>query len=148
MKIILTENVEKLGKAGEIVSVADGYGRNFLIPKRLAILASNANLKQVSLIKKRKETKEERKKRGLEKIAESLEGLSCEIVVKVGEGEKIFGSVTPQMIATAINKKGIEIDKKSIILDEPINTLGVYIVTINLHPEVRPQIKLWVVEES
>ncbi|MBN1754720.1 50S ribosomal protein L9 [bacterium] len=148
MKIILTETLGKLGKAGDVVSVADGYGRNYLIPQKLAILASRANLNQITLIKKQKESKEEKKKRSLEKYAESLDGISCEIVVKVGENDKIYGSVTPVMIAEAIAKKGFEIDRKQIELEEPINTLGVYIINLNLHPEIQPKIKLWVVEES
>jgi large subunit ribosomal protein L9 len=145
MKIILTEDIVNLGPAGEIVEVKDGYARNFLIPKKLAVAATRENMARVEQIKSAKANREERRKRNLATLAESLEGLSIDIPVQVGEDDKIYGAVTQHMILDALRAKGFNIERKTIQLEEPIKQLGVYNVEIKLHAEVKPQIRVWVV---
>jgi large subunit ribosomal protein L9 len=145
MKIILTEDIVNLGPAGEIVEVKDGYARNFLIPKKLAVAATRENMARVEQIKSAKANREERRKRNLATLAESLEGLSIDIAVQVGEDDKIYGAVTQHMILDALRAKGFNIERKTIQLEEPIKQLGVYNVEIKLHAEVKPQIRVWVV---
>ncbi len=145
MKIIITEDVRSLGNAGDIVDVSDGYARNFLIPKKLAVKAVKSNLANVEQIKVTRANREEKRKRTLSLLAEKLDGFSIDIQVQVGEEDKVFGAVTTHMITDALRNKGFNIDRKTIQLEEPIKQLGVYNVEVKLHAEVRPQIRVWVV---
>jgi len=147
MKVILLENIEKLGKEGDVVDVAPGYARNYLILKKKALVSSPGNMKKFEEIKKMKTVKYMKSKEEAEKLAEKLNTLSITAVVKVDENERLYGSVTLPDIAELLQKEGYEIDKKKIIIDEPIKNLGVYTIPINLHPEVQATIKLWVVSE-
>ncbi|MCD6098883.1 50S ribosomal protein L9 [bacterium] len=148
MKVILLERVPKLGDVGDVVTTKDGYARNYLVPKGLAIPATKKNLKQIEKIKRFKAGIEEKKRARLQDVAEKLENTSCEIVVNVDEEDHLFGSVTAGMIAEAINKQGFAIDKKQIQLDEPINSLGIYYVTVNLHREIQAKLKVWVLKSE
>jgi len=145
MKIILTNNLENLGSAGDVVEVADGYGRNYLIPRKLAVRATKGNLTQVEQIKKALANREEKRKKNLTSLAENLDGISLDIPVQVGEDDRVFGGVTPQMITDALRAKGFNIERKAVQLDEPIRQLGVYNIEIKLHTDIRPQIRIWVV---
>ncbi|OQX87874.1 50S ribosomal protein L9 [candidate division KSB1 bacterium 4484_87] len=147
MKIILRKDFEGVGKAGELVTVKDGYARNFLIPQGIALKADAAAVKQLEAERKMQEMKVSRSKKAAEQLAEELAKVSCTATVTVGEEDKVFGSVTSQQIADLLKEKGYEIDKKKIRLDEPIKALGIYDVAIKLHPEVETKIKLWVVKE-
>ncbi len=147
MKVILLENIEKLGKEGDVVDVAPGYARNYLILKKKALVSSPGNMKKFEEIKKMKTVKYMKSKEEAEKLAEKLNTLSITAVVKVDENERLYGSVTLPDIAELLQKEGYEIDKKKIIIDEPIKNLGVYTIPINLHAEVQATIKLWVVSE-
>lgn len=147
MKVILLENIEKLGKEGDVVDVAPGYARNYLILKKKALVSSPGNMKKFEEIKKMKTVKYMKSKEEAEKLAEKLNTLSITAVVKVDENERLYGSVTLPDIAELLQKEGYEIDKKKIIIDEPIKSLGVYTIPINLHAEVQATIKLWVVSE-
>jgi large subunit ribosomal protein L9 len=147
MKIILTQKHEKLGEAGKVVNVRPGFARNYLIPNKFALDYTSGNLKRYDEMKKLSEIRENRDKKMADEIAEALNKISCTASVVVGEDEKLFGSVTNQMIADLIREKGFEIDKRKIILDEPIKALGIYTISIKLHPEVEAKIKLWVVKE-
>lgn len=147
MKVILLENIEKLGKEGDVVDVAPGYARNYLILKKKALVSSPGNMKKFEEIKKMKTVKYMKSKEEAEKLAEKLNTLSITAVVKVDENERLYGSVTFPDIAELLQKEGYEIDKKKIIIDEPIKNLGVYTIPINLHAEVQATIKLWVVSE-
>ncbi len=147
MKIILRKDYEGLGKAGETVTVKDGYARNFLIPQGIALKADSAAVKQLEAEKKREMLKQTRSKKAAEQLAEELAKVSCTATVTVGEEDKVFGSVTAQHIADLLKDKGYEIDRKRIKLTEPIKALGIYDVPIKLHPEVETKIKLWVVKE-
>lgn len=148
MKIILKENVEKLGKCGEIIKVKEGFARNFLIPKGLAVLATLANLRQLEEEEKRKTQQLDRDKKEAQNLALRLEGLSVNVAVETYEEDKLYGSVTALDITRALDEEGIKIDKKCIILNEPIKTLGIFDCMIKLHPEVETKIKVWVVKKK
>ena len=148
MKIILLESIGKLGKEGDVVDVAGGYARNYLIPQKKALSYSKGNLKRFEEIKRLKDIQYQHSKEEAEKLAEKLKALSVTSVVKAGENEKLYGSVTTGDIAELLKKEGYEIDKRKIVIEEPIKKLGVYTIPIKLHPEVQASIKLWVVSET
>lgn len=146
-ELILMTNVDGLGTEGTTVNVSNGYARNYLIPKKLAVPISNAALKR---LEKNRLKRKEHQKNELEEaqaLADSIEKISCTIPVKVGENEKLFGSVNTGDIAEAFRKQGIELDKHKIQLDQAIRELGVYTVKIKLHPEIEASLKVWVVGE-
>jgi len=147
MKIILKKNVENIGNAGDIVTVKDGYARNFLIPKDLAVEATRSNLKIAEELKKNVDRKKTAAVDKARRMAEKLKNISLTTSVAAGEDDKIFGSVTSQTIADLLAEKGFEVDKRHINLSEPIKALGVYDIPVKLHSEVTAQIKLWVVKE-
>jgi large subunit ribosomal protein L9 len=147
MKVILKKDFDTLGKIGEIVDVKRGYARNFLIPKGIVLTADDKNIKILAAEQQQSELKLSKDKKIAEKLAEKLDGVSCTATVKVGEEDKVFGSVTTQEIADLLKDKGFEIDRKKISLDEPIKALGIYTIPIKLHAEVEAKIKLWVVKE-
>jgi large subunit ribosomal protein L9 len=142
MKLILKEDVKNLGEVGSIVNVADGYGRNYLIPKNLAIEASQKNIKQFEHDKKKILVKAEKIKKSSEDLATRLSGLKLEIEAKAGEEDKLFGSVTSKDISEAISKHGIEVEKRRIMIQEPIKRLGEYEISVKLHQNVTANVKL------
>ncbi|MFA4911394.1 MAG: 50S ribosomal protein L9 [Desulfobacteria bacterium] len=146
MKVILLEEMPSLGKAGDAVKVAEGYGRNYLIPQKKAIEATTKNIKVWEHQKNLLKDKIGKVKKETEKLAEKIEGLSCTISKQTGEEDKLFGSVTSMDIEESLKGEGVEIDRKKILLDEPIKKLGVYTIPIKLHPEVIANLKLWVVK--
>ncbi len=147
MKIILKEDFENLGKVGEVVEVKDGFARNYLIPKQVALQATQQNLKIFDQEKARNKIKLSKDKRDAELLAEQLKEVSLTANVQVGEEDKIFGAVTSQNISELLSSKGFEIDKRKIQLEEPLKALGVFEVPIKLHTEVEAKIKVWVVKE-
>jgi len=147
MKVILKETIDALGDAGKIVEVKPGYARNFLIPKGKAVLATNSNLKVYEQELKLESIRALKGKKLAEELAAKLSKISVTSAVQVGEEDKIFGSVTSHNIADLLKDQGYEIDRKKILLDEPLKALGVYDVAIKLHPEVEAKIKVWVVRE-
>jgi len=146
MKIVLKQDIDKLGTTGDIVEVADGYGRNYLLPRGLALKATLGAEKVAKQIKKATGRKIQEEKTNLEELAKKLSKLSLTIPVQVGEDEKMYGSVTSIDIANMLKQEGIEIDKKKIILKEPIKKLGVFNIQIKLHPEVTAEVKIWVIK--
>lgn len=147
MKIILKSTIEKLGVAGDIVNVKDGFARNYLIPCNFASEATHGALKAWEYEKKSIEKREDALKTTAQELAEKLEKLDVTIPVTVGEEDKMFGSVTSQQIADLIKEQGIEIDKRKILLEAPIKSLGTFDVEIKLHPKVVGKIKVWVVKD-
>jgi len=147
VKLILREDVESLGKIGEIVEVAGGYGRNYLLPRGLAVKASTKNLKEQEHQKKLIQARMDRQKKDAQEMAGSLDSVSCTIARKTGEDEKLYGSVTSRDIEDALREEGVSIDRKRILLEEPLKKLGVYTVPVKLHAEVTGNIKVWVVKE-
>jgi large subunit ribosomal protein L9 len=136
MKVILRKDFETLGNVGDVVEVKEGYARNFLIPRKIAYTALGGNLKALEDEKKNLARKTEKELSAAEKISVELEKVSVTIPVQVGEEDKIFGSVTTQMIADALNEKNFEVDKRKIEIEEPIKTLGIYNVDVKLHSNV------------
>jgi large subunit ribosomal protein L9 len=147
MKVILKKDVENVGAEGTIVSVKDGFARNFLIPRNLAIAAVGGSMKVYEEEKKQRESQKVKEKKNAEKMAKDLAKVSCTIKMKTGEEDKLFGSVTAAEIAGLLKEQGFEIDKKKILLEEPIKALGVYTVPVKVHPDVEAAVKIWVVKE-
>ena len=147
MKVILRQNFDALGKIGDIVDVKDGYARNYLIPRSIAYAALAGNMRALEEEKKTHAKKLEQELHNAESLAAELEKVSVTIPVQVGEEDKIFGSVTTQMIADSLSTKGYDVDKRKIEIDEPIKSLGIYGISIKLHPNVNAKIKVWVVRE-
>jgi large subunit ribosomal protein L9 len=148
MQVILKQRLENLGHAGEVVSVKPGYARNYLIPQGFAYEATEANLRRIERERAQIE------KRGAEEVTEAreragkIEGTSVTFSARAGEEGKLFGSITSADIAEKLAEQGIEIDRRQIVLDEPLKALGVFAVPIRLHAEVRPEIKVWVIKEE
>lgn len=147
MKVILLRDINTVGSAGEIVSVANGYARNFLIPKRQALMATDANVAKFESQRRQHEAVADRDKRSAEAQAAELEKASLTATVRVGEGERLFGSVTTQNIADLLKEQGHDVDRRKIELEEPIRALGVYTLLIRLEHDVKASVKLWVVKE-
>jgi large subunit ribosomal protein L9 len=145
--MILREDVENLGKIGQVVEVAAGYGRNYLLPRGLAVKASTKNLKEQEHQKKLIQARMDRQRKDAKELAGSLDAVSCTIARKTGEEEKLFGSVTSRDIEEALREEGFSIDRKRILLEEPIKKLGLYTVPVRLHADVTGNIKVWVVKE-
>ncbi len=147
MKIILRESYQNLGEAGSTLNVADGYARNFLIPKKIAMKYSEGSIKILEEEKRLKGIRQNKEKRTAEQLGNELRKVSLTASVKVGEEDRVFGTVTSQEIANLLKEKGFDIDRKKILLEEPIKALGIYTIKIKLHSEVESSIKLWVVKE-
>lgn len=147
MKVILRKNFDQLGKVGDVVSVKDGYARNYLIPRGIAYQATAGNIRSLDEEKKQILKREAKELESAQTLAAELEKVSVTIPVKVGEEEKIFGSVTTQMIADALHEKGFELDKRKIEITEQIKALGIYTISVKLHPSVTAAVKTWVVRE-
>jgi len=147
MKVILTKDVEKVGKKGDIKNVSDGYARNFLFAKNVAVPATETSIKSVEDMKKRDVIKLAKEKEVYVELAAKISKLSLTIPTLVGEEDKMFGAVTTEDIAEAIKVEGFEVDKRKVELAEPIKALGAYDVTVKLHPEVAATVKVWVVKK-
>ncbi len=147
MQVILLEDIPSLGKVGDLVKVSDGYGRNYLIPKKKAIFATEKNLKALQHQKALVQQRQNKMKKDATRIAQELETLSCTFKKHVGESGKLFGSVTSMEIEAFLKEKGFEIDRKKILLEEPIKSLGLHTVPIKLHPEITAHLKVWVEQE-
>ena len=148
MLVLLRENIANLGRIGDIIKVSDGYARNFLLPRKLVVEADESNVLALEHHKKLLAKKREASKSQAEQIAKKLEEVSCTISRKVGEKDKLFGSVSTADIADGLKKAGFTIDRKMIELDQPIKTLGVHAVKVQLEPEVAASVKVWVVKEE
>lgn len=147
MKVILLEDVKKLGKKGEVIEVSDGYARNYVLPKKLGVEASGKNMNDLKLQKANKEKIEKENLEAAKAMAEEMEKDQVVVSIKSGEGGKTFGSVSSKEIAQSYKEQcGKEIDKKKIVLPEPIKSLGVYEVSVKLHPSVTGKLKVKVTE--
>jgi large subunit ribosomal protein L9 len=148
MKVILTETIESLGIIGSEVDVAKGYARNYLLPQRKAVTATEANRKAMEQEKAKFELQIAKEKAFAEEMASRLEGVSCTIPAKVSEEDRLYGSVTIRDIADALAAQGVEVDKQMILLTEPLKTLGTYTVPIRVYTDVEPEITVEVVPEE
>jgi large subunit ribosomal protein L9 len=145
MKVILSEEVDNLGQPGDLVKVADGYARNYLLPRGLAIVATPRNVRQLQHQKKLVADRQALVIRGLEKVKRAIEEVSITITAQAGEEGKLFGSVTLVDLAAALAKEGIAVDRKRIVLEEPIRQVGEREVEVKLHPQVIAKFKVHVV---
>ena len=148
MEVILREHVDNVGRRGEIVKVADGYARNYLLPRKLALLATAGNKKQIERERVKFDAKELEEQKVAEAVVARLEGVEIVIARKVGETEALYGSVTSADIAEALAAKGFELDRRKLHLPEPIKKLGEYEVPLKLHREVTTKVKVRVVAEG
>ena len=146
MKIILINDVKDLGSKGDSLNVADGFARNYLVPKGLALPDTDVNRRLLIQQDKEAEHRQEREKTKALQLAHRLKKISCTIEKQVGDEDRLYGSVSPQDIVEALKKEDIEIDKNSVIIDEPIKVLGIYNIPIRLHSEVEGKVKVWVVK--
>ena len=146
MKLLLQRNIEKLGSIGDIVEVPPGYGRNYLLPKGLAVEVTADNINRFEGMKRRLIAIEQETKEKFELLAKEIEGASCTVVTNASEEGHLYGSVTARDIAAQFVAEDIQVEPKSIVLPEPIKELGIYMVNIRLHPEVECEAKVWVVK--
>lgn len=147
MELILLKDVEGLGREGEVVKVAEGYGRNFLVPRQLAAPITAAVLRKLEKLRQQREVAARDELGKARELAERLAGLSVSLARKTADGDKLFGSVSAADISEALKQQGVEIDKKLIHLPEHIKELGIFNVPIKVHPEVDASLKVWIVEE-
>jgi len=148
MEVILREHVDNLGRRGEIVKVADGYARNYLLPRKLALLATEGNKKQIERERAKFDAKESDEQRTAQAIAERMANVQVVIARKVGETEALYGSVTTGDIAEALAAKGFELDRRKLQLAEPLKKLGEFDIPVKLHREVTATVKVKVVAEG
>ncbi len=148
MRIILLESIENLGRKGEIVNVKDGYARNYLIPKGLAIKVTQSNIKMIQEKQKKLEKEREKEIRTVEDLKNRIESLKLTFYKRAGEEDVLFGSVTSAEIEEKLKEEGIEIEKKKIVIKEPIKKLGEHEVEVKVHPEVKAKLKIEVLKEE
>jgi large subunit ribosomal protein L9 len=148
MQVILRDRIENLGNAGDVVEVKPGYGRNYLIPKGLAYEATQANVRRMEAERAAQTRRDTETLSEARERAKAIEGVSLTFNARAGQEGKLFGSITSADIADKLAEQGVTIDRRSIELEEPIKALGVTSVPIRLHPQVRPEIKVWVIAES
>ncbi|MBP7829945.1 MAG: 50S ribosomal protein L9 [Kiritimatiellae bacterium] len=147
MELILTETVEGLGAEGDVVRVAEGYARNYLLPRKLAAPVTEATRRRLETRRKAREAQQQKELEQARVQAAAIEQASCTLTAKTGEGGKLFGSITSADIAAALKAQGLELDKRQIELPEPLRELGVFNVPVKVHPEVQATLKVWIVEE-
>jgi large subunit ribosomal protein L9 len=147
MKVILRKEHERLGQVGTVVDVKDGFARNFLIPRGIAFPADKGSMRALEEEKKQAARRATKVEKASENLAKELEKVSITLKMTVGEDEKLFGSVTSQMVADALKEKGFDLDKRIIDIEEPIKALGIYSVNVKLHHNVTAKVKVWVVRE-
>ena len=147
MEIILRQAVESLGHPGDVVTVKNGYARNYLLPRGFAFEATPGNLKRINAERSRLEAAENERRDGASDLAKKLEEVQLTFSARVGEEGKLFGSVTSSDIAEQLAAQGFNIEKRLIDLHEPIKALGVYRVPVKLHADVKPEIRVWVIKQ-
>ncbi len=147
MDVILRQDVDNVGNAGELVTVKDGFARNFLLPRGLAYPATDANRRRLEAERAQKGKKHAAEVAASRDVASRLEAVSLTFTMKAGEVDKLFGSVTANDIADKLKAEGFGVDKKAVELEEPLKALGVYKVPVRLHAEVKPEVRIWVVRE-
>jgi large subunit ribosomal protein L9 len=148
MKVILTEDIDKLGAAGQTVEVKTGYARNFLLPRNLAVAASKGNLRAVDHIKQQNDLRDKKRRQGAEKVRDELEKLTLTGQLVADDDGKVFGSVTTHTIADLISEAGQTVERRDIMLDEPIKALGVYTIKIKVDKEIFANVKLIVEKKA
>ena len=148
MKILLKKEIKALGDIGDVVDVAKGYARNYLLPKKLATVVTKGNIEQINLHKLKNEGKRKEEIKNLQSLADEISNISYTITVKTNEEGKLFGSVTANDIAKVLSEKGFQIDEKMVILESPIKKCDLYNINVMLHPDVKAQCRVWIVSDS
>ena len=148
MEVILREHVDNLGRRGEIVKVAEGYARNFLLPRKLALAVNEANKRQIERERAAAEARDAEERAGAEALGQRISALDIEIARRVGENNTMYGSVTTADIAAALHAKGFEVEKRKITLHDPIKAVGEHVVPVKVHRDVTAQVKVKVVPEK
>ncbi len=147
MQVILLKDLKKLGREGDAVEVKDGYARNYLIPQRLALVATKGNFKRLEEIKRVKAKIEESKKQDFSKIKEKIEKISLTVTAEAKDDEELYGAINEAQILKLLHSEGIELEKDSVVLDEPIKKLGVYNLKVNVYLGVEATLRVWVVKK-
>jgi len=148
MKILLKKEIKELGRIGDVVDVANGYARNYLLPRKLATIVTKGNIEQINLQRLKNEEKRNEEIRNLQVLADEISNISYTLTVKTNKEGKLFGSVTANDIAKALSEKGFQIDEKMVILEAPIKKCNLYNINVMLHPDVKAQCRVWIVSES
>jgi large subunit ribosomal protein L9 len=148
MKILLKKEIKKLGNVGDVVDVANGYARNYLLPKKLATVVTKGNIEQINLQMLKNEEKRKEEIKDLQALAAKIADISYTITVKTNKEGKLFGSVTAIDIAKVLSEKGFQIDEKMVVLEAPIKKCELHNITVVLHPDVNAQCRVWIVSES
>ena len=147
MEVILSQTIPSLGQVGQVVKVKDGYARNFLLPRKMAFVATPANLRRIEKLEQSRKEEYEAQKKSASELAEKLAKASCTVNVEVNDLDKLYGSVKETDIVKALEVEGFDIDKKDLIIEKPIEELGIFEVGVKLHPEVTAKIRLWVTKK-
>lgn len=147
MEVILSQDIPKLGKTGEVVKVKEGYARNFLIPRKMACAATQANLKRIEQLEKKHKAQYEQQKAECKQLAEKMNKVSCTVNVEVNDLERLYGAVSETDIVNALEAEGFAMDRRQIVIEKPIEELGIFEVGVKLHPEVTAKIRLWVTKK-
>lgn len=147
MEVILCQDVEKIGRLGEVVKVKSGFARNYLIPRKLAYLATPGNLKRIEQEKAKRLESDRQAHQEAQQLADKLNKVSCTITVEVNDLDKLYGSVTDVDIAHALEQEGYKIEKRNIIIEKPIEALGIYDIGVKLHREVTAKVRVWVAKK-
>ncbi|MFA5362455.1 MAG: 50S ribosomal protein L9 [Candidatus Omnitrophota bacterium] len=147
MEVILTQDVNGIGKAGTVVKVKDGFARNFLFLQKLAVISTAGNRKTLEMERQKRNLQMEKMKKEAEKVRDRLQNLSLTIPVLTQDKEKLYGSISSADLQNALKEENIDIDKNDILLEEPIKALGIYEIPVNLHPEISAKIKVWIVKK-
>ncbi len=147
MDVILSQNIEKLGKIGDTVKVKDGYARNFLFPQKKACVATEANLKLIAQQKKKKQEQYDKEKQSAQNFAEKLSKVSCTVNVEVNDLDKLYGAVSEAEILKALEVEGVTVEKKQLVIENPLDQLGIFEIGVKLHPEVIAKIRVWVTKK-
>jgi large subunit ribosomal protein L9 len=148
MNIILMENVEKLGQVGDVVKVKDGYARNYLLPRQLGVPATTGNVKRIEKEKAKRLAAWEEEKKAAQQKADILSKVSLTIAVEVNDQEKLYGAVSDTEILEALEAEGHKVDKKALVLEKPVDDLGIFDVGVKFHPQVIAKVRLWVTKKS
>lgn len=147
MRVILLKDLKKLGKEGDIAEVKDGYGRNYLIPQGIALVAADGNFKRLEEIKRVKTKAEEKKRQDFLKVKEKIEKVSLTITAEVKKDEELYGTISEAQILKLLQAEGIELDKSALVIEEPISKLWVYNLKVYIYPEVEATLRVWVVKK-
>ena len=147
MEVILSQDIPKLGRVGEVVKVKEGFARNWLLPRKLAYVATSTNLKKIELQKKKRQFQYDQERKDAETLAEKLSKVSCTVNVEVNDLDKLYGAISEADVTRALEVEGFKVDKKNVIFDKPIEELGIFEVGVKLHSEVTAKIRLWVTKK-